>query len=199
MKGSRAWVLLCLLHGVASMLLWWAHEPAVQALTWHAGPWLGQPWTWWTSAWVHLGTPHLIGNQLALGALTAAGWWLRTPRSATLAWALCWPLLQVSLGLWPQPDFAVGLSGLLHAGVAVLGLHALIGPAPGRERPWGAVLLGGLLLKLLIEQAWQQPVAWSPDHEMWVLQAAHLVGAAWGVLLGALSAWFSARRTRRVG
>ncbi len=195
MKGSRAWLLLCAVHGVASMLLWWAREPAVQALTWRADLWPTQPWTLWTSAWVHLNTPHLIGNQLALGALTAAGWVLRPPLSATLAWALSWPLLQASLDWWPHVGYAAGLSGLLHAGVMVLGLHLLVGAAPQRARPWGAILVGGLLVKLLIEQGWRQPVVWDPGNEMSVVQAAHLVGAAWGGLLGALSAW----RSRRSG
>lgn len=193
MKGSRAWLLLCALHGVASMLLWWAREPAVQALTWRAELWPAQPWTLWTSAWVHLNTPHLIGNQLALGALTAAGWVLRPPLSATLAWALSWPLLQASLDWWPHVGYAVGLSGLLHAGVMVLGLHLLVGAAPQRARPWGAILVSGLLIKLLIEQGWRQPVVWDPGNEVSVVQAAHLAGAVWGALLGALSAWRSGR------
>ncbi len=193
MKGSRAWLLLCAVHGVASMLLWWAREPAVQALTWRADLWPAQPWTLWTSAWVHLNTPHLIGNQLALGALTAAGWVLRPPLSAALAWALSWPLLQASLDAWPHVGYAVGLSGLLHAGVMVLGLHLVVGAAPQRARPWGAILIGGVLVKLMIEQGWRQPVVWDPGNEVSVVQAAHLAGAAWGTLLGALSAWRSHR------
>jgi hypothetical protein len=194
MKGSRAWLLLCALHGVASMLLWWAHAPAVQALTWYAELWPAQPWTLWTSAWVHLNTPHLIGNQLALGALTAAGWVLRPSMSATLAWALSWPLLQLSLLWWPQVTHAVGLSGLLHAGVAVLGLHLLLDPAAPKTRPWGVVLLSGLMVKLLIECSWQHPLLNDPHTDMAVVQAAHLSGAAWGVVLGAVGAWWSRRQ-----
>ena len=76
----RSWLLLCALHGVASMLLWWARADLVDVMTWHAEGWQHQPWTLWTSAWVHLGTPHLIGNQLALGALTAFGWMARPCR-----------------------------------------------------------------------------------------------------------------------
>lgn len=198
MKGSRAWLLLCALHGVASMLLWWAHAPAVQALTWYAELWPAQPWTLWTSAWVHLNTPHLIGNQLALGALTAAGWVLRPSLAAALAWALSWPLLQVSLLWWPQVSHAVGLSGLLHAGVAVLGLHLLLSPVGPKARPWGAVLLAGLVVKLLIERSWQHPLLNDPHTDMAVVQAAHLSGAAWGALLGALGAWWSRRQAAPV-
>lgn len=198
MKGSRAWLLLCALHGVASMLLWWAHAPAVQALTWYAELWPAQPWTLWTSAWVHLNTPHLIGNQLALGALTAAGWVLRPPLAATLAWALSWPLLQLSLLWWPQVTHAVGLSGLLHAGVAVLGLHLLLGGASPMARPWGALLIAGIAVKLLMERGWQHPLQHDLGTELPVVQAAHLSGALWGAvlaaLLGALGAWWSRRQ-----
>ncbi|MBL0918872.1 MAG: hypothetical protein IBJ14_09220 [Hydrogenophaga sp.] len=193
MRGTRAWLLLCVLHGVASMLMWWAREPAVQALTWHADDWPSHAWTLWTSAWVHLNTPHLIGNQLALGALTATGWMRRPPLSAALAWALSWPLLQASLILWPQVGHAVGLSGLLHAGVAVLGLHLLMGAAPRGARPWGATLLGGLLFKVMLERGWYHPVVLNADTDLPVVQAAHLTGVVWGVLLGALSAFWARR------
>ena len=121
-QASRTWLALCALHGVASMLMWWAGDRAVDALTWRADGWLQQPWTLWTSAWVHLGTPHLIGNQLALGALTAFGWMVRPRLSAAMAWLLCWPLAQASLQLWPHIGYAVGLSGLLHAGTAVMAM-----------------------------------------------------------------------------
>lgn len=189
MKPSRAWLLLCAVHGVASMLLWWAREPAVAVLVWRAEGWTAQPWTLWTSAWVHMGTPHLIGNQLALGALTAFGWMTRPGRGAAAAWALSWPLLQLSLLLWPHIGYAVGLSGLLHAGVAIMAVQLVLGqlPMPAARR-WGMVLMVGLLVKLLLEQAWLHPVVWDGGNEMSVVLAAHLTGAAWGLALGGLGA-----------
>lgn len=198
MKGSRAWLLLCALHGVFSMLLWWAQPAAVEPLVWRADTWIDHLWTLWTSAWVHLGTPHLIGNQLALGALTAAGWVLRPPPSAMWAWALSWPLTQACLDLWPQVGYAVGLSGMLHAGVMVLAMHLVLAPVPRALRLWGTVLALGVLAKLAIEHAWSQPVVWDPGNEMSVVQAAHLTGAAWGFALGTLSALY-ARRLRPSG
>lgn len=198
MKGSRTWLLLCAFHGVLSMLLWWAQAAAVEPLIWRADGWAEHPWTLWTSAWVHLGTPHLIGNQLALGALTAAGWVLRPPPSATFAWALSWPLTQASLDAWPQVGYAVGLSGLLHAGIVVLAMHLMLAPVPRALRLWGTALTLGVLVKLVIEHAWNQPVVWDPGNEMSVVQAAHLTGAAWGAALGALSA-LHARRSQASG
>lgn len=197
MRPSRAWLVLCAVHGVASMLLWWAREPAVVALTWRADTWPAQPWTLWTSAWVHLSTPHLIGNQLALGALTAFGWMVQPRRSAALAWFLCWPLAQASLLLWPHIGYAVGLSGLLHAGAAVVAMHLVLGSLPiPKARRWGVLLLAGLLVKMLLEQAWLRPVGWDEGSQVSVVLAAHLTGGVWGMVLGTLSArWSSLRRS----
>ncbi len=196
MKASRSWLALCALHGVASMVLWWSQEAAVQALVWRSAEWRQAPWTLWTSAWVHLNTPHLVGNQLALGALTAAGWWLRPTRAATLAWLLSWPLMQLSLVLWPLIGYAVGLSGVLHAGVAVLAVQLLLG-GPRALRPWGLLLMAGLLLKLWLERGWSSPVVWDPGNQMSVVRAAHVSGAAWGALLGALGTLWPRWRARR--
>jgi membrane associated rhomboid family serine protease len=198
MRGSRSWLVLCMLHGVASMVLWWSQESAVQALIWRSAEWRGEAWTLWTSAWVHLNTPHLVGNQLALGALTAAGWWLRPTRAATLAWCLSWPLMQLSLVLWPLIGYAVGLSGVLHAGVAVLAAQLLVS-GPRALRPWGLLLAAGLLLKLWLEQGWSTPVVWDPGNQMSVVQAAHLSGAAWGALFGTLGALWTRWRDGRAG
>ena len=190
--SARGWLLLCALHGVASMLLWWAGQDLVDALTWQAMDWQGQPWTVWTTAWVHINTPHLIGNQIALGAMVAMGWIVHPPRLCTLAWLLAWPLTTLTLLWWPQIGYAVGLSGLLHAGAVVLAVHLLFKRmAVPKARRWGALLAIAVLAKLLLEQGWSQPVVWDPGNEMLVVQAAHLAGSAWGLLLGLASVWLA--------
>jgi len=179
MKRSGSWLLLCALHAVASMLLWWAREGVVDVFIWRADGWTAQPWTLWTSAWVHLNTPQLIFNQIALGALTAFAWVL-----------LAWPLGQLSLLWWPQIGYAVGLSGLLHAGVAVLAVQLLRRriPIPKAKR-WGGLLALVLLGKLLLERGWAYPVVWDGANDMSVVQAGHLSAAAWGLLLGLAATW----------
>lgn len=184
MKGSRIWLLLCAMHGVASMLLWWAREGALDSLTWHMDTWAQQPWTLWTSAWVHRNTPHLIVNQVALGVLTAMAWILPPSRRACLAWLLAWPLLQWSLLLWPQIGHAAGLSGLLHAGAAIMAVELIIQRVPvDKARRWGLMLAAGLAIKLLVAQAWLHPVVWDNSSEMSVVLAADLTGTLWGLLL----------------
>jgi rhomboid family GlyGly-CTERM serine protease len=182
--ASRGWLALCVLHGVMSMLAWWARADVVDALTWQSQAWMLQPWTLWTSSWVHLNTPHLIGNQVALGALAALAWVLRPTLAWALAWLLAWPLLQLSLLLWPQIGYAVGLSGVLHAGIAVAAVQLLLGRiAVPKAQRWGALLATGLGIKLIVEQAWSHPVVWDAGSDMSVVQAAHLSGVLWGALV----------------
>lgn len=184
MKGTRTWLLLCAVHAVASMLLWWAGESALAALTWQSDHWTEQPWTLWTSAWVHRNTPHLIVNQVALGVITGLAWVLRPGRLATLAWLLAWPLAQVSLLCWPQIGHAVGLSGLLHAAATVMAVELLLKRVPvDKARRWGLMLAAGLAVKLLVAQAWSHPVAWDNSNEISVVLAADLTGVAWGLML----------------
>ena len=190
--SARDWLLLCAVHGVASMLLWWAGPDLVDALTWQAMDWQGQAWTVWTTAWVHTNTPHLIGNQMALGVMAALAWVIHPPRLCTLAWLLAWPLTTVTLLWWPQIGYAVGLSGVLHAGAAVLAVHLLFKRmAVPKARRWGGLLALAVLGKLLLEQGWAQPVVWNPGNEMSVVRAAHLAGAAWGMLLGLFTVWLA--------
>ncbi|MFM6985629.1 MAG: hypothetical protein ACKOXQ_03250 [Hydrogenophaga sp.] len=194
MSRPRSWLLLCALHGVASVLLWWVDAPTLQALIWRADDALLRPWVWWTSAWVDPTTASLIGHQLALGGLAAFAWAARPPWHATLAWCLAWPLAQASLGLWPQIGYAQGLTGVLHAAWAVLAVQLLLQRiGMPQARRWGGLLLLGLLLKLGLEQAWHHPVVWDRANERSLVQALHLTGAVWGLLLGTLTAWLPRR------
>ncbi|MEZ5645298.1 MAG: rhomboid family intramembrane serine protease [Burkholderiaceae bacterium] len=203
MNRAGGWLLLCVLHGVASMLVWWSGEQQAQLLTWRADDGWLRPWTLWTSAWVHVNTPHLILNQFALGILTGLAWLLRPGPRAALAWFLAWPLLQASLALWPQVGYAVGLSGLLHAGAMVMALQLVLGRIATRKaRRWGLMLVAGLLAKLLLERAWSYPVVWDPASDRSVVQAAHLCGAVWAAVLTVLTGFRqrpSPRRTEASG
>jgi hypothetical protein len=194
MSRSPSWLLLCALHGVASMLLWWAGDGLVQTMTWRADGWLLQPWTLWTSAWVHLNTPQLIVNQIALGALTAFAWVIRPTLACTTAWFLAWPLAQLSLLWWPQIGYAVGLSGPLHAGTMVLAMQLILRriDIPKAQR-WGGLLALGLLAKLAIEQGWRYPVVWDGGNNISVVRAAHWAGAIWGLVLATLIGWHMGR------
>lgn len=180
-----SWWWLCGLHAALSLLVWWSPPGVADALTWRAGEWAQRPWTLWTSAWVHLNLPHLVGNVLAMGGVAAAGWVLRPDARSTLAWLLAWPLTQASLLLWPQVGYAVGLSGLMHAGVLVLAVQVALVRLPIRgARFWGWLLVGVVMSKVLIERGWARPIVWDAESNLAVVQAAHTTGAFWGVVLG---------------
>ena len=181
---AKLWLSLCLLHAVASMLVWWGGAAVARAFTWHADNWWQHPWTLWTTPWVHINTPHLIGNQLAVGALAAMAWLVRPNAVASVAWLLAWPTLTLLLPLWPHIGYAVGLSGLIHAAVAVVAVHLLLCQdkwVPNSRR-WGGLLAFGLCAKLGLEQGWHWPVVWSSSADMSVVQAAHLTGAVAGAV-----------------
>ena len=182
-RGS--WLWLCGLHAALSLLVWWSPPGVADALTWRAGEWTARPWSLWSSAWVHLNRPHLVGNVLAMGGVAAAGWVLRPGARCTLAWLLAWPLTQVSLLLWPQVGYAVGLSGLMHAGILVLAVQVALRRLPIQgARFWGGLLVVVVLTKVLLERGWSQPIVWDADSRLPVVLAAHTTGAFWGALLG---------------
>jgi hypothetical protein len=193
-RAPSGWLLLCALHGVASMLLWWAGEGLVQTMIWRADGWTAQPWTLWTSAWVHLNTPQLIINQIALGTLAAFAWVVRPTLACTLAWFLAWPLAQASLLWWPHIGYAVGLSGPLHAAAMVMAVQLILRRiAIPKARRWGSFLALAVLAKLLLEQGWHIPVAWDSSNNISVVRAAHLTGAIWGCLLATGLGWATGR------
>ena len=110
-----------------------------QALDWQAALGLREPWRLWTCAWVHWSAAHLAVN-LAGGAVVAfVGWRARLPAAAAAAWFVAWPATQVLMAaIGPERLVAAmphygGLSGVLHAGVVVLGL-TLAWPS-ARTRP----------------------------------------------------------------
>ena len=112
-------------------------------------------------------------------------WIVHPPRACALAWLLAWPLTTLTLLIWPQIGYAVGLSGMLHAGALVLAVHLLFKHIRvPKARRWGGLLLLAVLAKLALEQGWSQPVAWDPGNDMSVVLAAHLAGGLWGLVLG---------------
>ena len=87
-----------------------------------------------------------------------------------------------------------GLSGLLHAAVLVLWARAAV--QRGRFS-LSSLLLPGIALKLLLEHAWSQPLAFDPGWGFTVVYAAHLGGAAAGAACGLACAGFVWTRQRR--
>ena len=150
----------------------------------------GQYWRLVSGHLVHLGVGHLWPNLLALviigalfdGVLRNADWWRLSLVSAAA----------IDLGLyWLEPDvlWYVGLSGVLHGVVAAGALALAL-----ERQALGFVLLAGLGAKLAFEQL-AGPVPFTAASVGGpVVVAAHLYGAAGGLLMQALT--FVVRRRR---
>lgn len=178
-----AWGLLAALLASSAVLVSATVAPPSSA-DWDWQPALAarQPWRWWSAALVHWSPLHLQMNLGGCALLGWLGWRAGLPSRSALAWAVAWPLTQ--LGLWLQPGLQHygGLSGVLHAGVAVLGLELALHRSARRERSIGALILAGLLLKLLSEQPWQGPLGTVPGWDFPVAPGAHLGGTVAGLL-----------------
>ena len=173
-----AWAGLC---GAAALGAVLAQATAPALLRWQPELAWAQPWRLVTAAWVHLSGQHLAANMAGTAVVAAYGVVAGCHRRAAIAWALAWPLTQ--LGLLAQPGLAAygGLSGVLHAGVAVATWQLLRG-ASGLRRAIGAAVALGLVTKLLLEAPWQGPLRQVPGWDIAIAPAAHASGALAGWL-----------------
>ena len=178
---TPAWLPWAALCGLAAggALLAQPIDPAL--LRWQPELAAAQPWRSISAAWVHLSPLHLGANLLGTALVAALGISAGCGRRAALAWALAWPLTHLALLAQPGLRQYGGLSGLLHAGVAVASWQLLRGDR-GRRRAIGAALAAGLLLKLLLEAPWQGPLRQVPGWDIAIAPLAHASGAAAGWL-----------------
>lgn len=189
--GSRGWLALSAVLAAGALLLWSAPR---EALDWHPAQALDAPWRLWSAAFVHLSTLHLAANLLGCIVVAAFGLAARVPPRAAIAWLAAWPLTHAALALQPRLVSYGGLSGVLHAGVAIAAWH-LLRHERGRRRAIGAAVMLGLVVKLLLERPWAAPTQALPGWDFAVAPVAHVSGAAAG-LVCALIADLAARRTR---
>ena len=183
--GTAAWCgVALLLAGPALLVHWSSAGPAgLLAIDWQPGLAFTQPWRAWSAVWVHYSDLHLAANLAGAALVAALGWAAPLPRRAALAWFAAWPLTQ--FGLLAQPSLAHygGLSGVLHAGVAVAAVQ-LVREGGRRRRVLGVAILSGLALKVLLEAPWAGPLAHPPG---WNIATAPLAHAS-GVLAGLIAA-----------
>jgi rhomboid family GlyGly-CTERM serine protease len=160
-----------------------------------------QPWRAVTAAWVHWSEQHLGANLLAAAVVGAYGLAAQVPRAHALAWLAAWPLTHVGLLLNPDLLHYGGMSGVLHAGVAIVCLHLLV-QGSGRQRWVGAGVSLGLVVKLLREEPWGPALQRSADWDIAVAPLAHSTGALAGLLCALLVCarqWTCGRFADRAG
>jgi membrane associated rhomboid family serine protease len=181
-SSSRAWPAVCAALALASAAFWLAARAGwllPQHWFWQADGWARAPWTLWTAALAHLQAAPWLGNLLALCAVAALGAALGAGRRDAAALLVAWPLATLALRLWPAVASYGGLAGPVHAAVAVLAVRARRSP---RTQELGWLLLLGLIFKLALERGWAYPVGFNTNWGCNVVYAAHLTGAAVGLL-----------------
>jgi rhomboid family GlyGly-CTERM serine protease len=192
-KPGWAWCAVAAALALGSAL---AQGRSPAAIDWQPGLAASQPWRAFSAAFVHYSALHLAGNAAGLALAAALGVAARTPWRQALAWLAAWPLTQ--LGLLLQPDLAHygGLSGVVHAGVAIVCVHLLF----AGHRWLGGAMLAGVLLKVMSETPWGAPLRHPPDWDIAIAPLVHATGLVSGTscaLLAEGAAW--RRRGRLIG
>ena len=185
-----AWTVQCLVLAWGAAL---AFAVPTGYLDWQPGL-VAQAWRWWSAAWVHWSVQHLLANLAGVLVLAALGRAARLPRRAALAWLLAWPLTHLALLMQADLLHYGGLSGVLHAGVAVAVLTLLF-RTERSDRVWGLVIGLGLVLKIMLEQPLGPALRQVPG---WGIAIAPLVHAS-GALAGTLCALLMQLQQRMAG
>jgi rhomboid family GlyGly-CTERM serine protease len=160
-----------------------------ETLDWQPALALAQPWRAWSAVFVHYSTLHLIANLAGAALVGAVGQAAPLPARSALAWFVAWPLTQLGLLLQPGLLHYGGLSGVLHAGVAVAGVH-LAWAGRSRQRTIGLAMLAVLALKVLGEAPWGAALRHPSGWDIAVAPLAHATGALSGVICAVLAeAW----------
>ena len=152
-----------------------------EALDWQPALVASQPWRALSAAFVHWSALHLAANLAGTLVVAAFGLAARVPAAAALAWLAAWPLTHLGLLLRPDLVHYGGLSGVLHAGVAVAACGLLFDA--DRRRGWlGFAVLAGLAAKLVVEAPWGPALQQAPGWDISLAPFAHATGTVAGLL-----------------
>ena len=194
--GIALWWLVCLMLGLPAWWVGWVpldQSPqtwSALAQTWAMHPDAGihQPvWVWWSTGWLHGSALHLSRNLMALGLMALLAATSGVSTRAAIVWALTWPLTHLGMLLQPALHTYIGMSGVLHAGVAVLCAQHIESGQPRLLKQFGWLLLFGLGFKIFMENPWHMPLEHPPGSDITVAPWAHLSGSVAGITLYMLS------------
>ncbi len=193
-RGWRAWVALAAVMLLGSLAAW----PLPSApIDWQPDRVFGEPWRAFSAAFVHWSEGHLAANAVGAVVVAALGVAARLPVAAAVAWLAAWPLTH--LGLLARPELAHygGLSGVLHAGVAVAS-GWLVVQERGARRAVGALVALGLIVKVMLERPFGPVLQAAPGWDIALAPIAHATGTIAGFACAAVVwVWARARLQNR--
>ncbi len=195
-QPGHAWLALCAALALGACAAYVLLPPA--ALDIQPDRWLREPWRLWTAAWVHWTPLHLAANAAGAAALALYGRAAALGRRHALGAFIAWPLTHLLLVLWGASGLMHygGLSGVLHAGVALASTALLT--RRGLHRAVGAAVWAGLLLKLVWESPWGPRLA-APGAAGWdfaVATRAHAAGVLAGLLCALAVEWHERQKNK---
>lgn len=183
--GPRAWTAMAITLGLVAVAAWRLPHALID---WQPTLALSQPWRAWSAVFVHYSTLHLAANLAGALLVGALGWAVPVPLRCTVAWLLAWPLTQAVLLAQPALLHYGGLSGVLHAGVAVVAVHLLFAGTRGQRRI-GFAMAVVLCVKLASEAPWQGPLRRPAGWDIDVAALAHVAGVVCGAACAVLLEW----------
>ncbi len=189
-----AWPALAGLMALAALA---AHGQPPLRLDWQPTLLATEPWRAFTAAAVHYSPLHLGANLAGALLVGLLGLAARVAWPGVLAWLVAWPLTHVGLLLRPELAHYGGLSGVLHAGVAVAAVHLVAHGMP-RQCWIGAAVLAGLALKVVGEAPWGPVLRWPPGWDIAVAPLAHATGSIAGLVCAAAAWAWGRRSTERI-
>ena len=189
--GRAAWAGVALLLAAFALVGW---PMPRTALDWQPALAFTEPWRAVSAVGVHYSGQHLGVNLAGLVVTALFGVVARAPAPLAVAWLAAWPLTQFGLLTKPELLHYGGLSGVLHAGFAVIVVFLLVTGTRAQRGVAAAVLIGGAA-KLLNEAPWGPALRHPAGWDIAVAPLAHTTGALAGALSAAIAlAW--SRRAR---
>jgi rhomboid family GlyGly-CTERM serine protease len=184
--------MLCAALAALSLLFWPVPR---EALDWRPNLFPAQPWRAVTAAFVHLTPFHLAANLAGSAVLALLGWRARLGRREALAGLVALPLTQAGLLLRPELERYAGLSGELHALVAIAAATLIV--RDGRDRLIGLAILTGLSAKLAIEQPFGPVLSATSGFDFAIAPFAHFCGALAGFIAWTMTMLANPQKPKR--
>jgi rhomboid family GlyGly-CTERM serine protease len=190
-----AWPSVAALLALGAALAWPVEGTLID---WQPGLAFAQPWRALSAAFVHFSALHLGANLAGAALVGVLGRVAPVPLRSALAWCAAWPLTQFGLLLRPQLLHYGGLSGVLHAGVAVVAVH-LVCAGNRSQRRIGVAIAAVLLLKVIGEAPWSGALRHPAGWDIAVAPLAHASGVAMGALCSLFAEMQRMRRAPTIG